>query len=87
MTAETVWGPLCRGKLPASLQAVEAEAVLLNKVIQHLITREGVFVVAWSPVQVSWPWCSEGPVKNGQPDDVLQDGLTQSTWAWMHEMG
>ena len=45
-------GAVFRGKLPASLQAVEAEAVLLNKIIQHLITREGIFVVAWSPVQV-----------------------------------
>ena len=51
------WGCACRGKLPASLQAVEAEAVLLNKIIQHLITREGIFVVAWSPVQVRQGCC------------------------------
>ena len=42
----------CRGKLPSSLEAVEGEAVLLNKIIQHLIVREAIFVVAWTPVQV-----------------------------------
>ena len=31
--------------------------MLLNKIIQHLITREGIFVVAWSPVQVGQGCC------------------------------
>ena len=33
--------------------------MLLNKIIQHLITREGILVVASSPVQVASHTCLE----------------------------
>ena len=46
-----------RGKLPASSESLEAEAVLLNKIIQHLVVREGILVVASTPAQVGAVLC------------------------------